>query len=168
MRLAATAVLATIVLALSACAAPPPPWKEYVYPAWGFAASFRTPPKETDNAASADGSRLRSMLLETTVDGHDYVVAVSDASAATKSDDDILRQLPQALAQGGKVSTPTYAATGSVIGREVIVNPPGQRAHRVRMFMANKRLYQVAGSSVRGTSDPDITHFLDSFRLLAP
>jgi len=45
--------LAPLILALAGCSVPPS--KEYTYPAWNFAASFRAPPKVTDMPASASG-----------------------------------------------------------------------------------------------------------------
>ena len=55
------------------------------YPAWGFAASFPGPPKETDHPASDDGAKAHTVLVETVTGGHDFIVTVSDASRAVRN-----------------------------------------------------------------------------------
>jgi hypothetical protein len=166
MRIVISTVLATALLALSACA--PPPLKEYAYPAWGFAASFPGQPAATDTPTSADGVHPHTLQLESKVGGHDFVVAATDASASTKSDDEILSEVPAAIAQGigGTVTSTTYVATGQVVGREVLIDKPGQQTMRMRIYVSGKRLYQVGAQSMLGPQDPEIVEFLDSFHLL--
>jgi hypothetical protein len=56
MRLFRLAGVILTAFALAACKPAPLPVKEYVYPSWGFKASFQTPPAIKDEPASADGS----------------------------------------------------------------------------------------------------------------
>lgn len=158
-------VLSLIVacaLMLTGCSIPP--WKEYSYPAWGFAASFRVPPKATEAAATP--AVPHNIIVEANQAGRDFVVAATDASGSGKSDDEILAQVPQAMAQGGTLRTPTYAAIGKVVGREALIDKPGQPTERVRVFVANHVLYQIAATSPLGPDDPEVADFLGRVRLL--
>jgi hypothetical protein len=167
MRVITTILIAAGVLALSACAAPPQ-FKEHVYPAWGFAVSWRGPPKERDFPAAADGTRGHSIFIETVQGGHDDVVNVIDATGSTKPDDQILADTPAWIAGNvdGTIGPVTYAATGKVIGREFTIQRPGRPLARARVFVANKHVYQLISESPRGPDDPESMTFLTSFRLL--
>ena len=167
MRVVEPLVLTLVVLAASACKSPPP-LKEYVYPSWGFAVSFRAPPKETDYPASADGTSAHTFLVESSLAGRDVLVNVIDGSGSPKSDDQALSDAPAALARyvGGTLGPLTYAATGKVMGREFLLNRPGRPAARVRVFVANKHLYEIIAQSALGPDDPETSDFLASFRLL--
>jgi hypothetical protein len=142
--------------------------KAYSYPAWGFAASFPGEPTATDKPASADGAQPHSFQLESSVASHDFVVAATDGSASSKSADEVLSEVPDAIAKGvgGTVTSRTYIATGQVVGREALIDKPGQATLRVRIYVLNKHLYQVAAQSALGPKDPEVVEFLDSFHFL--
>jgi hypothetical protein len=166
MRLLSICAVAAGLLALSACARPPP-FKEYVFPAWGFAASFRGPPKETDYPAAADGSTVHTFAVESSLFGRDNLVNVIDGSGSSKSDDQALADAPPKLAAyvGGTLGPITYAAVGDVMGREFLINRPGRQAARARIFVANKHLYELVSQSPLGPDDRETGAFLTSFRL---
>jgi hypothetical protein len=157
------------LVALSDCT-PPPALKEYAYPAWAFAASFRAPPTQTDTPAAADGTTAHTFLIESVLAGRDNLVNVIDGSNSTKSDDQALSDAPGVLATAvsGTLGPISYVATGAVVGREFLINRQGKPASRVRVFVSNKHLYEVISQSSLGPDDPETTAFLDSFRLLAP
>ena len=163
--IAMASVAATAVV--WACAAPPP-FKEYAYPAWGFAVSFRTPPKVTDYPASPDGATAHTLLVESAAAGRDDLVNVVDGSGSTKSDDQALADAPATLARyvGGTLGPMTYTATDGVTGREFLLSRPGRPTARVRVFVAHKHLYELISQSALGPDDPETASFLDSFRLL--
>lgn len=164
MRIIPAVVVAAALAALAACSVPP--LKEYAYPAWGFAISFRAPPTVVDTPASASGPhRLVATLTDA---GRAYDLSVTDASASAKSDDAVLGELPQSMAQGvgGTLGPITYVATGAVVGREFKVDKPGQATARVRIFVSHRRLYEIVAQSTLGPDDPEVTTFLASFRLL--
>ena len=167
MRVVRSLVLVLGVLAASACTTPPP-FKEYAYPNWGFAVSFRGPPREVDYPVSPDGAKAHTFLVESSLAGRDELVNVIDGSGSTKSEDQALSDAPAALASyvGGALGPITYAATGKVIGLEFLLNRPGRPAARVRVFVANKHLYQIIAQSPLGPDDPETMSFLGSFRLL--
>ena len=168
MRIVSSAVLAAILLAMAACSPPPAPLKEYTYPAWGFAVSLPAEPKVIDIPASADGAHPHRLQIDAPLPGYDFLVSAADGSASTKTDDEVLSQVPDLVAQGagGTVTSRTYVATGQVVGRDVLIDKPGQTTLRMRVYVSNKHLYQVAAQSTRGPKDPQVEAFLDSFRLL--
>lgn len=158
-------IFAVLAVILTGCSVPP--WKEYVYPAWGFAASFRVPPKVTERPATPDGSIPRNVVVEAVQGGRDMVIMVTDASTTTKSDQQILTEVPEAMARDGKVGVPTYVAIGQVVGREVTFDKPGQSSELVRIFVANHKLYELTAQSPLGTDDTEVTDFLGRVRLLS-
>jgi hypothetical protein len=168
MRLVRPALVAALVV-LGGCMPSVRPLKEYSYPAWGFAVSLPAAPVVTDTPASADGVHPHTLMLEVRDAGHDYVVAATDASQTTKSDDEILNTVPGKVAEAGgaTVSMTTYVATGAVVGREARLDKPGQAPLQLRVFVAGKKLYQVSAQSTHGLKDPETARVLDGFRLLA-
>ena len=163
MRGVAILILSGLTL-LSACSGPPP-LKEYAYPAWGFAVSFRAQPKETDYPATTGGAH--TFLVESLLAGRDDLVNVIDGSASTKSDDQALSDAPAALAKyvGGTLGRMTYTASGSAMGRAFVLSRPGRPASRVRIFVWHKHLYELIAQSPLGPDDPENEKFLGSFRL---
>ena len=164
MRRAAILVLCGLSF-LGACSGPPPQ-KEYSYPAWGFAVSFRAQPKETDYPATADGAH--TFLVESVLAGRDNLVNVIDGSASTKTEDQALSDAPAALAKyvGGTLGPMTYAASGKAVGREFTLSRPGRPDSRVRVFVWHKHLYELIAQSSLGSADPENEEFLTSFRLI--
>jgi hypothetical protein len=163
MRIIGSGVLATMLLALTACSVPP--LKTYAYPAWNFSISLRSAPTVTQQPGTTTGGPAGGIKVESNAAGRDFVVSVADGSASGKSDDEILSQFPQFLAQGGKLTSQTYVATGAVTGRELLIDKPGQETERVRIFVSHKRLYEVGAQSSLGPQDPEVNTFLDSFQL---
>lgn len=158
-------IMAGGLVALAACAQPPA-MKDYAYPAWGFAVSFRATPKVVETPASANGAH--TLLVESVLAGRDNLVNVIDGTGSPKSDDQALADAPDILAKsaGATLGPITYAASGKVMGREFLLNHPGQQPARVRIFVANKHLYEVISQSTLGPDDPETVAFLSSFRLL--
>ncbi len=166
MRLVAIALATLSALALSACSVPAS--KEYAYAAWNFAVSFRSPPKVTDTPASPSGPH--AVVVESHAAGRDFLVEAIDGSASTKSEGQALAEAPANLAAGvqGAVGPMTYAAIGGVTGREFTLARAGHPTAKVRVFVANKHLYELIAESSLGPDDREVATFLDSFRLLKP
>jgi hypothetical protein len=169
MRMIRTVVL-TVAMASAWACTPAPSLKEYAYPAWNFAVSFRGPPKVTDTPGASDGGTVHTLLVEASVAGRDNLVNVIDGSGSTKSEDQALSDAPATLASamGGTIGPITYAATGQTIGRAFLLNRQGQPPARVQIFVVKKHLYELIAASDRGPTDPETSNFLASFRLLAP
>jgi hypothetical protein len=165
LRLVALALVATGAASLWGCA-PKAPWTEATYPAWGFAVSFPAAPKIGDHPATAENNQVHSFSAESRYGGVYLAAIVMDASHTDKGADQIMSEVGQAMAKGGTL-TQTYTATGKVMGREIRIEKPGEVAIRMRLFVANRRLYEIGGQSPLGAKDERITRFMDSFRLLA-
>jgi hypothetical protein len=159
------AVIATALVALAACAPPGP--KEIAYPSWGFAASFPMTPTVTDTPASPRDGQPRTFQSELSEPGLTLVVAAS-AVPPKKTVDQILDETPNAMAAGAEAAlkSEVNVSTGKVPGREFLIVKAGELTQRARIFVAGGRLYQVVGASSKGPNDPDVTAFLNSFRLL--
>ncbi|MFI4973206.1 MAG: hypothetical protein ACHP84_01555 [Caulobacterales bacterium] len=165
MRRRVAMVLTAALLAVAACSVPP--MKEYAYPRWGFAVSLRAAPRVTERAASTTPTLAAAIKVQLSQAGRVYTATASDISTYTGGDETMLGMVPRAMAGAdGAVSTVTYVATGKVVGREAIVERKGQDRQRVRVFVQGKRLYSISAQSVLGPDDPEVTEFLDSFRLL--
>ena len=163
MRIITSIGLGALLLALAACSVPP--LKTYAYPAWNFSISLRSAPTVTQQPATTTGGPAGGIKVESNAAGRDFVVSVADGSASGKSDEEILSQFPQFLAQGGTLTSQTYVATGAVTGRELLIDKPGQETQRVRVFVSHQRLYEISAQSSLGPQDPEVNTFLESFQL---
>ena len=107
-------------------------------------------------------------ILESHAAGRDFLVEAIDGSASAKSEDQALADAPGNLAAAvkGTLGPMTYAATGKVTGREFTLARPGRPTAKVRVFVENKHLYEAIAESSLGPDEPEVTTFLDSFRLL--
>jgi hypothetical protein len=164
MRFAPTVgALTFALLVLTACA--PKPWKEYTYPAWGFAATFPTPPTVADTPAG--GGSPHSFSAQTQNDDMTLIALAADDSASTKTPDQDMSDVAHAMAAGvnGSLKGMTPITLGTVPGREFFVVVDRQPDQRVRIFLANKKVYQVVAVSSKGTDDPASLKFLNAFRL---
>ncbi len=140
--------------------------KAYAYPAWNFAASFRSAPQVRDIPASASGPH--AILVESHAGGRDFLVEAIDGSASAKSEDQALSDAPGNLAAAvkGTLGPMTYAAAGKVTGRAFTLARPGRPTAMVRVFVEKKRLYEVIAESALGPDEPEVAEFLNSFCLL--
>jgi hypothetical protein len=166
MRRFAIVVLGLALAAAAACSQPPKP-TAYANPQWGFGATFPGPPKVTETAASA--TQAHSVLVEANVDGRDFAVNVLDATGAEGAPSEILDRAQQVLAQSQEldVGSNTPVTLGDITGREVRFDKDGNPVMLARLFMINGRLYEVNANSAKGTTDPAVKAFLDSFHLVA-
>ena len=166
----APAFAVAIVLASSAfvgCRPADAPTKEYVYPAWGFKASFPAPPKETDTPAQ--GANSHAFHVEYLDDAHDFAVGTADTSRSPTELDEMADAAAGALAQasGSVAGIKAYDATGEgVDGRKVELTKDGKTIATLRYFVAGGRFYEVLARSARGGDDPAVTGFLDSFHIV--
>src|SRR5271156_113892 len=129
MRTIGACLVALAALSLVACKPAAPPAKEYVYPAWGFRASFPVAPVETAMPGSADGSQPNSHLVEANGDGRDFAVWAADVSKTSMSIDELADSGSEHVASsvGAKAGIPTYAATADrADGREYHLTKDGK------------------------------------------
>ena len=165
MRNLIRAVLA--VLALAACTQRP--WTEHLYPEWGFAAAFPSPPATRD-ATRAQGDRtVRGVAVEGRGQDKGLSIGVMDLTGVEKPADQLMAEAVQAIAAGRPV-TMTYWATGERgrhMGRAAVIDEGAGMKLTLRVVVANGRLYQVSARSM-GTTSPKAGKFLDSFRVIEP
>jgi hypothetical protein len=164
MRIVRIVPVGLTLLALGACGGGAAP-KPYENPAWGFGVTFHGDPKVTEAPASAGNPK--SFSAEAKAGGRDYVVSVTDATVSGKTPEQLLDAAPQATAdgEGGTLKTPTYVATGKIMGREFVVTRPNLPLERDRIFVANGRFYQLVTQSPYGAKDTETQKFFDSFHI---
>ena len=163
-----SAAMAALLL-LGACNLLDPPAKEYSYPAWGFRASFLSPPTETAKPGTPDGSQPDADLVETVGGGRDFAVWVADVSKSNMSLDDLASNAADHVSKGlgADIGIRTYAATGDgVMGREFQLTKNGKWVVTMRVFLAGGKFYEVIGKSDFGKDDPALQHFLVTFHTL--
>jgi|HubBroStandDraft_2_1064218.scaffolds.fasta_scaffold133635_1 hypothetical protein len=166
---AGTVALAVLLL-LGACNLMNPPAKEYTYPAWGFRASFLTPPTETAKPGTPDGTQPDADLVEAVGGGRDFAVWVADVSKSNLSLDDLASNAADHVSKGigADIGIQTYAATGDgVMGREYQLTKNGKWVVTLRVFLAGGKFYEVIGKSDLGKDDPALQRFLVTFHTLA-
>jgi hypothetical protein len=160
-------VLVATALAVGGCK-PAPPFKEYAYPAWGFAARFWAAPKVTETPAAP--GRPHSLMLESDEAGRDFVVSVGEGVRPGVTIDDMGPEYARraAKAMGVDVGPENYASTGEgVLGREYALVKNGTPYATMRAFLANGRFYEIGAQSGLGPDDPAVKGFLDTFRITA-
>jgi hypothetical protein len=162
--------MAIALLALSACKPSGPAAKEYVYPAWGFRASFPMTPVETRQPAPPNGAAPDADLVEGNEGGRSFAVWVADVSRTGMSLDELAKSAADHVAQGlgAKPGIPAYAATSEgVMGREYHLAQAGKWQASMRVYLTGGRFYEVIGKSALGEDDPALKAFLLSFHTLA-
>ena len=169
MRIHRPLAAALVLLALAGCDRPPA--KEYDYPAWGFAATFKTPPRVKESPAKADGTPRGFTVIEDE-GADDFSIYVGEVGPTPKTIDQVADIGAPILAKavGGDVGSRTSVATAptetQAIGRKVSITRNGQPFLELRIFLVNGRYYQVAGRTSSGPQDPDAQAFLDSFHII--
>jgi len=167
MRASSAAAVLT-ALALAACKPAHLPVKEYVYPAWGFEASFQAPPATKDDPAGPDGSP-HNFLAEAHTHDYDFVVTAFDARNDQRGVDAFADSVGPGLAKavGGEAQVKTYVATfENLMGRQILIEKDGKPFATMRVFQAGGRYYEVVAVSNYGPSDPAVDDFLYSFHAL--
>jgi hypothetical protein len=152
------------LIALTGCSKPKE-WKEYPYPAWGFAATFPSAPQVADTPAGQ--GQPHSFTAQTQNDDMTLIALAADDSASKKTPDDAMNEVAHNMAAGvnGTLKGMTNITLGSAPGREFIIDVDRQPSQRVRVFAVNKKLYQVVAVSSKGTDDPESLKFLNAFRI---
>jgi hypothetical protein len=163
MRAYTAAALTASLLSLAACSQPQP--KVYNYPAWGFSVTFKTPPKVTETASTADSPH--SIQAEATQDDVDLVVIALDSQTQGKSDEQLLAEVPDEMVRGanGTVKSQVNITLGKVAGRDLTIDRGADPTERARVFVVKGRIYQVVTQTPQGTEDTEATQFLNSFHL---
>jgi hypothetical protein len=169
MRALPAAAVVLTALVLSACRPAHLPVKEYVYPAWGFKASFQTAPVTKDEPGA--GSSPHNFLAEAHTHDYDFVVTAFDAPDGRPDLDTFADGVGPSLAKamGGEAQVKTYVATfENLMGRQIQIDKDGKPFATMRVFQTGGRLYEVLAVSNLGPSDPAVDDFLYSFHAIDP
>lgn len=156
-RHAILAGLAAATLFLAACSGGAT-WKEYVYNEQHFAAAFTAPPTITKSAGP--------FLAEENDGTVDFGVTAACGLAGGKSPDETMSEAVDGTRRNGTVRNLVYTASGSVMGREMLVDRTGATTVKQRIFVKGNCLYLVFATTKDGPDDENVAHFLDSFRML--
>jgi hypothetical protein len=157
-----------LMAAVWAGAAQADEWKEYAYPELGFAVSFPADPViETLPYKAPDGSGASEALYSVQQGADLYKVAVVDFSNATVDGTMAVDQAVDLLRENGDIRLNIPARVNRNFGRQLsIIGKDGSHS-TVAIFFADHRLYQIQGTVLANSDDPnsgDAIRFQQSLR----
>jgi hypothetical protein len=163
-------IILSLLSAILAFPAAAQTWQEYAYPDAGFAASFPAQPSiETAPYIAADGKKVTQELYSVTQESRIYRVAVVDFSATTMDEDTAINHAISLLHDQGDVRVDISARVNRDYGRQLsLVGKDGSHSV-VAIFFANQKLYQIQGTVLATSADPqsgDAARFQQSLRFL--
>ena len=145
-------------------------WQEYTYPDAGFAASFPAPPTIVSAPyPAADGTKVTEQLYAVTQDARIYRVTVVDFSATTMDEDTAINHAISLLHNEGDVRMDIPARVNRNYGRQLSLAGKDGSHSVVAVFFANHKLYQIQGTVLANSADPqsgDAARFQQSLRFL--
>lgn len=171
------AFAALLVGAFSGAASAQTEWKEFRWKEGGFAVLTPVTPAYRKQASTTPGGTFEAHLFTATASPFNYAVIYLDLpeSQVTESGPAaVLEANRDSFVEGarGKLAADQKVTLEGHPGREFRVERPGDtqaaaKEYRVRQYLVRNRLYQVVAVSPRAESpSPDLTRFLDSFKLL--
>jgi len=157
-------------IALSMNAAMAEGWSEYTYPELGFAVSFPADPTmETIPYQTVDGTTANEVVYSVHQGAGIYRVAVADLSNTAITETMAIDQAINQLRDQGDVRLDIPARVQRNYGRQLsIVGKDGAHS-TVAIFFANHKLYQIEGTVLADSDDPnsgDAIRFQQSLRFI--
>jgi hypothetical protein len=161
-------LFASMVMGVSISAASAADWKEYEYSRYGFAVSFPAAPI-VDNLPyqAADGTTANAMRYSVRDGSEIFSIDVVDLSSATITEADAIDQAIDLLRENGDVRLNIPARVNRHFGRQLSVVGKDGRHSTVAIFFADNRLYQIQGTILADSADPnsgDAIRFQQSLR----
>jgi len=131
-------------------------WKEYAYPDLGFAVSFPADPvKEMLSYKAADGTTASETLFSVR-DGADvYKVAVIDLHDSAIEGTTAIGQAVSQLREKAEVRLDIPARVNRTLGRQLSLVGSDASHSTVALFYADHRLYEIEGTVLKGSDDPN-------------
>ncbi len=177
MRVITAAALTLLLFALAACSRPT---MEGIRLSGTGDSPFRSKASPRSLTPRPRPKGRRSFQVELVPGGVDLVVEAIDASNSDKSDQQLLANSPDemvristtarrsasASSSEGTVTSSANVAIGNVIGRDITIDRGRDPTERARVFVVNRRVYQVITQSPQGSDQSDVVPFLNSFHLL--
>jgi hypothetical protein len=145
-------------------------WQEYTYPDAGFAASFPAQPViETAPYIAADGKKLTAQIYTVKQEFRIYRVTVADYLATSTDQDTAINHAVSLLHSEGEVGVDIPARVNREYGRQLSLTGKDGSRSVVAIFFANQKLYQIQGTVLANSADPqsgDAARFQQSLRFL--
>jgi hypothetical protein len=145
-------------------------WKEYAYPELGFAVSFPADPvKETLSYKAADGTTATKTLYSVREGSDIYEVAVIDLHGAAIEGTTAIGQAVNELRDNAQVRLDIAARVNRNRGRQLSLVGNDDSHSTVALFFADQRLYEIEGTVLAGSDDPnsgDAIRFQQSLRFI--
>jgi hypothetical protein len=145
-------------------------WKEYTYPELGFAVSFPADPvKETSNYKAADGTSATKTLYSVRDGTEIYKVAIIDLHGAAIEGTTAIGQAVNELRDDAQVRLDIPARVNRNRGRQLSLIGKDASHSTVALFFADQRLYEIEGTVLAGSDDPnsgDAIRFQQSLRFI--
>jgi hypothetical protein len=162
------AFVASVLILVSTSAAVAEDWKEYEYSQFGFAVSFPAVPVVNNLPyLTPDGTTANEMLYSVRQGSEIFSVQVVDLSFASIDQATAIDQAIDLLGDKGEIRLNIPARVNRHFGRQLsIVGGDGSHS-TVAIFFANNRLYQIQGTVLSDSDDPnsgDAIRFQQSLR----
>jgi len=149
-------VVLTAIMGVWTTAAPAQSWKEYEYPDSGFAVSFPdAPATETLPFKAPDGTMVTETVYSVRQAPDIYSVTVADFSNASVDEPSAIDQAVRQLQEKGEIRINIPARVNRHFGRQLsIIGQDGSHS-TVAIFFADHRLYQIQGTVLPESDDPN-------------
>jgi hypothetical protein len=155
---------------IQASAATAEGWSEYSYPDLGFAVSFPADPMmETVPYRTADGTTTNKVVYTVRQGSDIYSVEVADLSNAAIDETTAVDQAIHQLREKGDIRLDIPARVQRNYGRQLSVVGKDGSHSSVAIFFADHKLYQVEGTVLADSDDPnsgDAIRFQQSLRFI--
>jgi hypothetical protein len=152
----------------------PPNWKIFVSKEGRFSAAMPgTPTESKKKVLTATGQLDACIAVAESKNESFFVVSYCDFPAKELKAETADKRLDQACkgaveSARGKLRSETTIKLGDQVGREIVIEKDGEIIAKMRIFLVERRLYQVmvlGNSAIFAPKEKDVGFFLDSFAL---
>jgi hypothetical protein len=162
---------ALVALCLAGSASAQSGWKEYTYPADGFAARYPGEPVISEQAyATRFGSSVTERVYSYDSGGVIYAVAIADFGTSRPAEDEAIDEAADRLMAMGQLTHDVSARLNWNYGRELRVEAADGTTYTDAIFLIDRKLFQLKVTYPVRNSDPSgsagIHYFQQAVRLL--
>ena len=146
--------LATLFAAVLCWPAAAGTWTEYSYPDAGFSVQFPGQPKvENGTYVAADGALIPAWIYSLRRGKGLFIVTVADFSDRPAEHDKVIADAADLVRKTGEVRADLQARVKGQYGQQLSVVGKDGSLSMVAIFFADRRLYQVIGTSFPPNAD---------------